>query len=495
VKLFEELGERHMISITNIMDKHYKNGSLDIKRVSNISSSMTDELNLSNIDFDDFFTWDEQDALKIGSQNINLLIDLRRNISTYRFLPKLKNFKSLTENSLLVGKYLNFEYHFTQIKQLTFNDCKFSFIPTIIDTQIWEIEFNNCEFVYSGQNFAKGFLQDNGKYSKRVIFNNCEFTSFNIGDVSDIRYNRDIKLCRFYLSGGSIEELNIVNIELATKFYINKQYDGNSACTKIDKVTIHDVKFKENFKLHHCEVDEVLVKDTDFYKHADFFKSEFKKGIDTEYGDKTIKFHALNFKGLALFGDCVFSDKVSFQYVTFESFSHFRRAEFQKGLDLDYTNIQKEMNFFDIVGLDSSISKENTSQETYRIVKHNFKKIGNQIEANKYHNLELLTHNKNIWDREDVDVSLLSDGIISFLNLMTSYFSKFWILPLFWIFIVGTISANILGDVTLANIIKYATITQYEDLKDHATLFLFNKASLGFLYYQFIQSIRKNTKN
>jgi len=451
--------------------------------------SGTDEMFFREMFFDLVFEWSGKFALKIGSYNINSINE----INTYRYLPKLNAFSAGEENLLFNHSFLKL-FHFTKIRQITFNNCKFNFPPVITDDRIWKVEFNNCEFTISG-NMAKGLLKDNGSHSKRVIFNNCIFDDFNIGDISDIQYNQDIKLCRFYLSGGRIKHLNIENIELATKFYINKQYDGKSECTKIEKVTIQDVNFKENFKLHHCEIGEILVRDTDFEKHADFFKSDFKKGIDTESGDKTIKFHALNFKGLALFGDCTFSDKVSFQYVTFESFSHFRRAEFQKGLDLDYTNIQKEMNFFDIVGLDSSISKEHTSQETYRIIKHNFKKIGNQIEANKYHNLELLTHNKNIWAREDANLRLFSDGVISFLNLITSYFSKYWMLPLIWIFIVGVISANVLGEVTLPNIIKYATITQYEDLKDHASLFLFNKASLGFLYYQFIQSIRKNTKN
>ena len=476
-----------MTQVTEIINRLYINGV--IENCTNIRSSVH-EIFFREIFFDDFFKWDGQFALQIGSSNVDSI----NNINTYRYLPNLNNFTPATENIFFNHHFLKFLDPFTRIQQITFNNCKFNFIPTITDDKIWKIEFNECEFI-EPENLAIGLLTDNGFHSKRVIFNNCTFEYFNIGDISDIQYNKDIKLCRFYLSGGRIEHLNIENIELATKFYINKQYDGNSNITTIDRVIIENVRFKENFKLHNCKVDKVLVKDTDFEKHADFFKSEFKRGIDAESGDKTIKFNALNFKGLALFGDCIFLDKVSFQYVTFESFSHFRRAEFQKGLDLDYTNIQQEMNFFGVTKLDTTESRKNTSQETYRIIKHNFQKIGNQIEANKYHNLELLTHNKNTWDREDVNFGLLSDGVISFLNLITSYFSKYWILPLIWIFIVGVISAKVLGEVTLSNIIKYATITQYKDLKDHAFLFLFNKAALGFLYYQFIQSIRKNTKN
>ena len=190
---------------------------------------------------------------------------------------------------------------------------------------------------------------------------------------------------------------------------------------------------------------------------------------------------------------------MKFQYVTFENFSHFRRAKFLKGLDLDYTNIQKEMNFFDIEGLDSKQSKSNTSQETYRIIKHNFSKIGNTIEANKYHALELGIYHKNTWKQREITLTLLSDGIVSFLFWATSNFLKYWFLPLFWIFVVGVITASNIIEVPLwkvpfSCIAKYATIFTYNDLKEYPVLFVLNKTSLGFLYYQFILSVRKNTR-
>ena len=56
------------------------------------------------------------------------------------------------------------------------------------------------------------------------------------------------------------------------------------------------------------------------------------------------------------------------------------------------------------------------------------------------------------------------------------------------------ITAFNIEDITLANIIKYSTITKYDYADTHPILFLFNKASLGFLYYQFILSVRKNTR-
>ena len=275
----------------------------------------------------------------------------------------------------------------SDIDKIIFNNCTFKSEVSITTHKIWHIEFNNCIFTSRQYDYSTTLLKINDKSSKRVTFNNCKFEYFIIGDIRDIQYRVDTKLCRFDLHGGTIKNLIIQNIELISKFYINKQYDGNNETTTIEKLTIKDSIFKENFKLHNCQVSKIKVKDTDFEKNADFYKSKFKEGfpIDENNNDKTIYFGALNFRSLALFGESVFNERCSFKYVTFEGYSHFRGAEFKKGLDLDYANIQKEMNFFGVTGLDSKESQENTSQETYRILKHNFQKIGNQIEANKYH--------------------------------------------------------------------------------------------------------------
>jgi len=498
-----------MYQITTIMNQeHNDENSVNIPGV----RANTDEIFFSNICFDDFFNWSEKDGFKIAD---SIVYCINNNINVYQCpLPKITKF-TLVSNSLLVfnHKFIIFKASFTKIKRITFSDCKFVYRPDIIDNKIWKIEFNNCEFQES-DNFAKNLLEDNGEYKKRVIFNNCDFMSFNIGDITDIQYNLDIKLCRFYLSGGRINHLKIENIELATKFYINKQYDGDDKVTTIDELTIQNTIFKENFKLHNCHVDKVLIKDTDFEKNANFYKSEFKQRLNEDENniDNTIYFNSLNFRSLALFGDCIFYNKCSFKYVTFEGHSHFRGAKFKKGLDLDYTNIQKEMNFFDVKELDTSESKKNTSQETYRILKYNFQRIGNQIEANKYHSLELDIHRQRTWDkilkrdfitRFSTETSraleLLSDGLVSLFHYISSNHSRTWIVPIFWIFIVGFFT-NICMDCDkenfeYINMFKYISIANFDEcLKKHYIIFFLNKISLGYLYYQFIIATRKNTK-
>ena len=307
------------------------------------------------------------------------------------------------------------------------------------------------------------------------------------------------------ISGGIIDELSIVDCQMYGKFYVNKQYGKNKAKTSITNLIIKDTVFHENFKLHHTSVAEVTIEDTDFEKHADFFKSTFDKGtLEDDVSEGTFKdeigFKAINFKGLALFGDTEFKKKLIFKYVTFESFSHFRKAKLSEGLDLDYSNIQKEMNFFDVKELDEPKAKNNTSQETFRIIKHNFNKIGNVIEANKYHSLELKRH-RNILKVFSTD---FFNYLILFFHWITSNHSKNWILPIFWIFVVGGLTYLSLNKFVcfrygcssnLIDIFKYISIVKYDDcIKKNPMIFIFNKISLGYLYYQFITAIRKDTR-
>jgi hypothetical protein len=215
-------------------------------------------------------------------------------------------------------------------------------------------------------------IQDDLNYMDNILFKKCHFTN-----LVNILPN---------IQGGKIENLSLSDKTCEDKFYINKQYGENNRKTIINNLSIKNTTFKQNFKLHNCEIDNIDIEDTDFKKHADFFKTIFHNG---KTNNESIYFKAINFKGLALFGDTEFKSKVIFKYITFEGFSHFRKAIFHKGLDLDYCNIQQEMNFFDAKKLDGEDSRENTSQETYRIIKHNFNKIGNMIEANRYLAFEL----------------------------------------------------------------------------------------------------------
>ena len=197
----------------------------------------------------------------------------------------------------------------------------------------------------------------------------------------------------------------------------------------------------------------------------------------------------------------VCNKKMQFGYISFESSINFRNATFNDGFNLDRINIGKDcnINFYNLQGLDTAVSINNTSQETYRVIKYHLDNIGNKIDANKYHSLELLKKHNNIWNSNKISPILLFDGIISVINYTTSYFSKYWILPLFWILIVSYITSFCISDDNILNVhyqAQYLSILALDGikLKDTPWVFLFHKVSLGYLYYQFLTAVKKDTK-
>jgi len=447
----------------------------------------TEGITFDHIIFDQFFVWNNSDGLKISDEKIETL-EIKR---------------------MHLGRAENISI--PEVKRLTFRNCEFIYLPMIDHKNIWYVEFDNCTFGTENMNWAKNILAPSN-VNKKVYLKECKIGTFHIGDIRDIRYNSNIELSYLLLTGGEIEELTIENVEIASKFYINKQYDGNNKQTKIGKLTIQNSIFKDNFKLHYCNVSQAIVKDSDFEKHADFYMSKFHRGIDDE--DPTIYFKALNFKGLALFGDCSFYEKVVFRYITFEGYSHFRQAYFAKGLELDYANIQKEMNFFGATGLDSKESRTNTSQETYRIIKHNFDRLGNKIEANKYHSLELDTKRKHIFAQPTSWYQKCEEFVIYSAHWLFSLHSRSWLIPLLWIFVVSVVvdcSINVpyaayssfseyakhcIEYIFICHEYnpKYLSIFSSVDIEKYPKVFLFQKISLGYLYYQFLLAVRKDTK-
>ena len=310
--------------------------------------------------------------------------------------------------------------------------------------------------------------------------------------------------CKFNHQFNLYDNLRLLHFENCTfekRCYINNQYEKNTKSILIDEILIKKTIFNQNFKLHNVKIEKFHIEDSDFLKNADFYKSHFKSGFD----DNQISFHAINFHELALFGEAVFDSHLQFKYVTFRGYTHFRATTFDDGLDLEYANIEKEMNFFAVKNLDSKASKDKTSQETYRIVKYQLEKVGNIIDANKYAALEL--SKKRIDACEDCDsFYALLDCIVLSAHKITSDYSRNWTWSLSWMVIVSILTICFLNKeiYNINDIFKYMSILNNlkefqitsinEENKINYFVLLFNKVSLGYLYYQFLTSIRKNTR-
>lgn len=412
-------------------------------------------------------------------------------------------------------------------------------LSNIFETTTSYIELNDIDF---GELF---FTKNCIKYNNLSIIINkhCKFKNCNITSLKFDNYSNLMEMQKYNLIFDSFENKNSINIDIEDshfygKFYINrKNLRKNPSKVRdinIESFNIHDSTFHENFKLHYANVKEFDLNDSNFENKADFFNTKFISGKNQS---SPISFYAINFNELTIFEKCEFGEKVDFTYVTFKGLGQFRKAIFNKGLNLDNTNIEKDMSFFEIQSVDSSESRKQTSQETYRIIKHQLEKQNNKIDANRYYSCELERRREYLASNLNSTENILSYIVFSLHN-MTSAHARNWFLVLLWILVTGlfttlacdseipkiilpslVISLFILGlfrwtyfPIILALISSVILFKVYyvpfhiDEILQHTNLLfnigkennfssiLFaNKIALGYLYYQFITSVRKDT--
>jgi hypothetical protein len=316
---------------------------------------------------------------------------------------------------------------------------------------------------------------------RSITFENCQIDELvienNIIDESDES---------IIIDGGKIENFNINKSEIKNNLHINHNSQNK---LEIVNLNISSSIFEKDFSFYNVIIKNAEIKDCDFNSLSEF--------IDSKFSDK-FNFNEITYKGFTLFDNCTFNTKAEFGYIIFEKVTSFRNSIFNKGINLEYTSNDKDVNFYGVKGLDSKISKQNTSQETYRIIKNQFEKLNNKIEANKYHALEMEQHRKSVWKnifKCNSFFESLSDGIISLVHWISSNHSSSWIRALVWIFVVSLITSWSLDSITVDNFFKYINIlSKIEDFKDSYIAMTLNKVSLGYLYYQFLTAVRKDTR-
>ena len=403
----------------------------------------------------------------------------------------LERFPKQDINICIKDEFINFREINQEIKEIVKEIGKINsrylvkFIFEKCDVKFWNEDINldlHINFKDSNISISVQDIELDEIYLLSRNFNNCIFKKLSL--LSNVKtLHIDLRL-------NNIELLQFVGITM-TDNGINK-IDIND--THIEQVTIKDSAFKRDFTIYSSKIDSIEIKNVDFESLSEFNEVTFRNKFD---------FKEISYKGYALFDRCVFNTKAEFEYIIFEKFTFFRKSEFKSGLSLDITSCDKEINFFGARGLDSIDSKNNTSQETYRIIKNNFEKIGNKIEANKYHSLELASKRieleKNKWKN-------IGDYIVFKLHYISSNHSTNWVLALLWIILVGLLTTIFLHSNAVKELFinpckvfdylcKYIYIGNMDDeLRRNSLVFLFNKASLGYLYYQFLTAVRKDTR-
>jgi len=147
-----------------------------------------------------------------------------------------------------------------------------------------------------------------------------------------------------------------------------------------------------------------------FKENADFFRVIFSGHADFK-GAKfsSTSFYGTMFKREAVFEESTFSDDVNFTSVTF-LLANFSKAAFSKTadfLDTVFSRANFRQTEFNLLMLSGAIFSEyvqfkeafikNADRETFRIIKHEFLKINNRIEALEYHKREMKAYWKELF--------------------------------------------------------------------------------------------------
>ncbi len=330
-----------------------------------------------------------------------------------------------------------------------------------------------------------------------------------------------------------IEEIVFKNCIL-NALKINK--DKNS---KIKKATMSKSIAKGKFEILKKNMECLNLTGSTFEDFVDFTGTTFKN---------TVSFKNTIFEAGAAFVKCKFKGKTNFRYTSFEEKTFFNEAECSQEINLETATFYKDVDFL-------KIKTEVANRETARKIKNSFEKQNNIIEANKFYELEMKKREDELDNeiKEKRDLKTFTDYIIFKLHGISSNHSQDPVLPIIWIFSISFFyltyiqinlqdysfgdwlffhSVNVMGIlITLSLFYKkcgishickifYVGVLQLYYLKfisdcSYASIFnavadkinpfgklgkditfemLIFKITIAYLIYQFIVSVRQNTR-
>ncbi len=367
-----------------------------------------------------------------------------------------------------------------------------------------EIVYNDCEI----RNFEANNNHHQTIQINNILFFNCEINKLILkGLLLDFLLLKDIK-------EKQINKLIIQGCELRNNF-----------CIDIKNITIRKIDFtnsifeeKVKVKIKNCIIEDANFYNVKFKDLADFYKSQFEE----------VSFERTDFEDIAIFSECIFREDTSFKYTKFFKKAIFKDTIFKKTLDLRNTIFGDKADFLGVSSKQKEIKDIKVrNRETARIIKNLFDESGNIIEANIFYKLEMdkrreeLNQNGSFRDKivfnfhkysanhsQDWDLALF--WLIYFTFLMTLkddikilipilIFSIPFLFALFYnrvLLYVGLIVSFIFcfeaTDKYNLNsfFITYASVLKI-DINGINVLY---KILIGYLTYQFIISIRQNTR-
>ncbi len=355
-----------------------------------------------------------------------------------------------------------------------FQDCKFHDRWTLYDYGVLENEDNviyqTCEFTKSVSNYLPE------KSTELAIYNHSQF-DYTCKFNENLKFDRAIFNNRLFNTeqNNFLDESSIKRLEF-NKCVFDKEFKLNQYT--IDKFIIQDSKFKDRFEFQSNSINDIKIQNSKFEKVSIFTKSKF---IELYISDSVFK-ENIDFRG-SIFGkkNELAKRPTTLKSVIIDKSINFRNVKFYYGLDIPDTKINDLSSF-----LNADLAVAYTPRDTFRRLKHEFDSIGNIIEANKFYHKEMQKMEEELTKELPKN---FSEWIVFKIHDFSSKHSQEWVLVLYWIITITFLYSHL-------KIFLYQENTEYYIIPFVLNMFVFIFIVLEFLIskninitYKFLSTI------
>lgn len=324
--------------------------------------------------------------------NQNLSIEDRYQESLYSFQQAISEYVLNVDGlSFPISESSGNELGFlSAFKQVVFTDCKFTAaqngVELDIDFSILQFKFVSCSFETNIRLSGLEHADITGS-----IFEYCQFfkTVFIDSGHVDTADQADEEVATVIRFGSIFNNLAYIQTLVITGLFSNLPLiDDAGESLNASEVIFDGFKLLQSCRLL-LNVESLYFKDVICSKALDLSYSIIHKLTF----DQAVFKQAVSFQNCQL-GQAGSPSAINFNYIEFSGFVNFRNAMFSAPLNLINNQFHYQPNF-----LEASFSKQaelGTDRETFRIIKHSFNSVGNNVEANRFFAYEMEAYRREL---------------------------------------------------------------------------------------------------
>jgi uncharacterized protein YjbI with pentapeptide repeats len=336
------------------------------------------------------------------------------------------------ENSIL--NFINYDSEKDFENTIFHDDIKFytSKFSTVESKKAFDIKFMGTQFkrIYiMGCDFEKGICFFRDTKADIIVINSGTINFLYIeSDVPNIHISSK-EINKLTVKYNTLKSLTIHNTIIKKDFLLNKEQYQKRDIFDLDLLNLKESTFEGKVKIQFYDIQDANFYNTKFQDLADFYQTIFHK----------VNFERTDFWSISVFSESHFKCDVNFSYVKFWGKTIFRDTIIEGSLNLRDSIFNDEANFLNITKEKVDKDKEPidinvANRETARVIKNFYDNSNNIIEANRFYKLEMEKREDEL--KKDIKSNLWEWLIFKFHEISSNH-SQDWLLSLFWIFIIS----------------------------------------------------------